>query len=77
MSPNMQIGAERGGSALQVLQQRRADAMALPAILHREAELDAVILGMKRISRLADDALDIVVGHARDEAETIVVARYG
>src|SRR5581483_10339102 len=50
--------------------QRRADAMALPAVLDRQAEFQARILGMQGIARLADDGLETVDHHGRDHGET-------
>ena len=41
------LGAERGGAAFQIAQQRRTDALALPAVVDRQAELETVVAGSK------------------------------
>ena len=65
------VGAERGRAAFEIFQQRLADAMALPAIVDRQAELDAGGLGLERVAGFADDDLMAVGRMRRDHAETV------
>ncbi len=58
VSPNSRVGAKRGGAAFQIPQQRRADALALPAVVDRHAELEARGIGLEAIAGFADDGLD-------------------
>src|SRR5437762_13936562 len=48
-------GAERGGAAFEVLQERGADAMALPAVVDRQAKRETPAVSMKHVARLAGD----------------------
>ena len=66
------VSAERGRAAFEIFQQRLADAMALPAIVDRQAEFDAAV--HERITGFADDDLVAIDQHGRDHAETIGLA---
>src|SRR5882757_2224922 len=63
-------GAERGGAAFEILQERRADAVSLPAIVDRQAEFETPAVNMERIARLADDGLEAIDRHGSDNSET-------
>ena len=41
VSPNSRVAPNVGGTAFEIFQQRRADAMTLPPVVDRETELDA------------------------------------
>ena len=43
-------GAERRRAAFQIAEQRRADAMALPAVVDRQAELEAIRIGVEGVA---------------------------
>ena len=57
------LGAERGRAAFQIPQQRRADALALPAVVDRQAEFEARRLGFEPVAGFADDGLEAVDRH--------------
>jgi hypothetical protein len=67
-------GPERGGAAFEIPQQRRTDALALPAILDRQPELEISGVRLKSITGFADNGLDAVEGHERDHAEAVILA---
>ena len=67
-------GAERGGAAFQIAEQRRTDALALPAVVDRQAELETFGVGVERVAGFADDGLKAVDRHGRDHAEAVVLA---
>src|SRR6202007_2464225 len=67
-------GAERGGAGFEILQERRTDAMSLPAVVDRKAEFKTLRLRMEGIARLADDGLEAVGLHRRDHRETVILA---
>src|SRR6476469_597942 len=67
-------GAKSSGAALQIAEQRRADAVALPAIVDGEAELEALGIGIEAIAGLAGDGLKPAAHNGRDHAETVVLA---
>ena len=52
------LGAKRGGAAFQIPQQGRTDALALPAVVDRQPELETVGTGLERVAGFADDGLD-------------------
>ena len=74
VSPNRRVGAERGGAAFEIFQQRRADALALPAVVDRQAELEAGGIGIEGVAGFADDGLEAVDHHGRDHAEAVGLA---
>ena len=74
MSPNSRVGAERRRAAFEIFQQRLADALALPAVVDRQAELDAGGVAVEGIAGFADDGLDAVDQHGRDHAEAVGLA---
>ena len=63
------VGAERSRAAFEIFQQRLADAVALPAVVDRQAEFDAAVL--ERVAGFADDDLMAVDQHGRDHAEAV------
>src|ERR1019366_8260790 len=67
-------GAEGGGAALQIAEQSRADAVPLPAVVDRQAELETVGPGVEGIAGFAGDGLMTVDRHGRDRAEAVVLA---
>ena len=68
------VGAEGRGAAFQIAEQRRADAMALPAVVDRQAEFETVGIGVEGVAGFADDGLGAVDGHDRDHAEAVGLA---
>jgi hypothetical protein len=54
------LGTERGRAAFEILHQRGGDAVALPAIVDRQAELECGGFGMEGVARLGDDGLEAV-----------------
>ncbi len=69
--------SQRCGAAFEIRQQRGADAVALPAVVDRQAELDAGLIGIPRVARLGDDTFDTVDSGDGDHTEAIVVAGMG
>src|SRR5690606_1663131 len=67
-------GAERRRAAFEIFQDRRPDAAAVPAVVDRQAELEARRLIVKGITRLPDDGLTAVDFHGGDNAELIGLA---
>ena len=67
-------GAERSRPAFQIPQQRRSDALALPAVVDRYAKLDTCGVSVEAVAGLADDGLDAVDRHDRDHAEPVALA---
>src|ERR1700722_13125947 len=48
--------------------------MALPAVVDRYAELETRCIGLDAVAGFADDGLDAIDRHDRDDAETIALA---
>src|SRR5882724_5090913 len=69
------LGAKGGGAAFEVVEQRRADPVALPTIVDRKAELEIVVL--EPVASFADDGLNAVDRHERDHAEAVALAGVG
>src|SRR5204863_3023456 len=67
-------GAERRRAAFDVLQERLADAMALPAVVDRQPEFEGGGGEIEGVARLTDDGLESVDLHSRDHAELIGLA---
>src|SRR5271169_2187337 len=68
------LGTESGSAAFQVLEQRGADAMALPAVVDRKTEFETSGIGVERVAGFADDGLKAVDAHSGDNAEALVFA---
>ena len=51
-------GAESRGAAFQIRQQRGTNALALPAVVNRQAEFETFRIRIERVARFADDGLD-------------------
>src|SRR5204862_1487438 len=51
-------GAKGRSAAFEILQKRRADAMALPSIVDQQSELETRCLEIEGVARLADDGLE-------------------
>jgi len=68
------FGAQRSGAAFQIPQHRRTDALALPAVVDRQPELEPCRIGFESIAGLTDDGLNAVDRHDRDHAETIILS---
>src|SRR5262249_7352394 len=64
-------------AAFQILQQSRANAMALPAVVDRQAELEAVVVSVEGVAGFADDGLEPVDLHGRDDREAVLYADMG
>src|SRR5262249_26018456 len=67
-------GAKGRRPAFQILQQRPADAVALPAVVDRESELEARGFKIIGVTRLADDGLKAINLHGGDDAELVGLA---
>ena len=74
VSPNRRSAPNAAARHSRFPQQRRADALALPAVVDRQAEFETCGIGLEAIAGLADDGLKAVDAHDRDHAETIVLA---
>src|SRR6266567_3162075 len=68
------FGAERCRPAFEVFEQCRTDALALPAVVDRQAELETRGIGIERVAGFADDGLDAIDWHRRDHGETVGLA---
>src|SRR5450755_4061414 len=71
------LSSEGGGAAFEILQERRADAVSLPTVGDRQAELKTLAVGMERIARLAHDGLETIDGHGRNDCKALVRADMG
>src|SRR3954469_8580890 len=69
------LGAGRCGAALQISYQRRTDAMPMPAVLDRQAELATYCIGIEAVAGFADDRLEAVDRHRGDHAEAVALPR--
>src|ERR1700722_394245 len=66
--------AKRRCPAFQIPQQRRTDALALPAVIDRYAKLEACGVVLEPIAGFADDGLDTVDHHHSHDAEPVALA---
>src|SRR5436190_672608 len=57
------LGTECGGTAFQILQQRRTDALALPAVIDRQAELEASDVSVEGVAGFANERFNAVDQH--------------
>src|SRR5258707_8467994 len=67
-------GAQRGGATFHIPEQRRTDALALPTVVDRQAELETPGVSVERVAGFADDGLDAVEQHDGDHAEAVGLA---
>src|SRR6185312_12860390 len=67
-------GAERGGPAFQIAEQGSANAVALPAVVDRQAELETLGVGVECVAGLADNGGKAVDLHGRHHAEAVALA---
>ena len=74
VSPNSRSAPKAAARHSRFFGERRADAMALPAVVDRQAELEAVGLGVEGVAGFADDGLGAVDCHDRDHAEAVGLA---
>src|SRR5229473_7403458 len=68
------LGAKCGGTTFQIAQQRLTDALALPAIIDRQAELKTCRVRVKSVAGFANDGLNAIEQHRRDHAEAVAHA---
>src|SRR5438552_9293631 len=68
------LGTECGRTAFQILQQRRTDALALPAVVDRQAELEASDVSVEGVAGFANERFNAVDQHGRYHAEAITLA---
>ena len=54
------LGAGRGGAAFQVGEQRRDNALPLPAVIDRKPELETRAIRMKRVAGFADKGVEAI-----------------
>src|SRR6266446_6677546 len=68
------LGTECGGTAFQIPEQCRTDALALPAVIDRQAEFEASGVRLKGVGGFANERLNAIDQHGRDHAETVALA---
>ena len=71
--PEQSRGAESRGAALQIREQSGTNALALPAVVNRQAELETFRIRIERVARFADESLHPFAGrYGCDQAEAVV-----
>src|SRR6202048_5115130 len=68
------FGAKRGGAAFQIPEQCRTAALALPAVVDRQAELETCRVAVERVAGFANDGFNAIDRHRRNHAEAVALA---
>ena len=74
VSPNSLLAPKAAARHSRLRSKRGADAMALPAVVDRQAEFETVGVGIEGVAGFADDGLGAVDAHDRDHAEAVGLA---